>query len=198
MVSGAATSGRRRTLIALAVAVAVLGPIAWFWQASLMPGRYSVMDMGYVDGGGGPVHDMAGMTGMTGRGVDTLIEPSTGPADVAVTLTARKEPFRLASGQVVDGYTLNGTSPGPVISAKQGQLVQVTLVNASVPDGATLHWHGVDVPNADDGVAGVTQDAVAVGGSFTYRFGPARSGRSGTTRIRCRTSRCCAACSGPW
>ena len=40
MVSGVARRGRRRTLIALAVAVAVLGPIAWFWQASLLPGRY--------------------------------------------------------------------------------------------------------------------------------------------------------------
>jgi FtsP/CotA-like multicopper oxidase with cupredoxin domain len=44
------------------------------------------------------------------------------------------------------------------------------LVNESVPDGVTLHWHGVDVPNAADGVAGVTQDAVPVGGRFTYRF----------------------------
>ena len=36
--------------------------------------------------------------------------------------------------------------------------------------GVTLHWHGVDVPNAMDGVAGVTQDAVPVGGEFSYRF----------------------------
>jgi len=46
----------------------------------------------------------------------------------------------------------------------------VTLVNESVPDGITLHWHGVDVPNAADGVAGVTQDAVPLGGQFVYRF----------------------------
>ncbi len=57
-----------------------------------------------------------------------------------------------------------------MIRAVQGQLVEVRLVNASVPDGVTLHWHGVDVPNAEDGVAGVTQDAVPVGGSYTYRF----------------------------
>ena len=44
------------------------------------------------------------------------------------------------------------------------------LRNESVTDGVTLHWHGVDVPNAMDGVAGVTQDAVPVGGEFTYRF----------------------------
>jgi FtsP/CotA-like multicopper oxidase with cupredoxin domain len=36
-----------------------------------------------------------------------------------------------------------------------------------VPGGVTLHWHGVDVPNAMDGV---TQDAVGVGAAFTYRF----------------------------
>jgi FtsP/CotA-like multicopper oxidase with cupredoxin domain len=48
--------------------------------------------------------------------------------------------------------------------------VQVRPVNESVPDGITLHWHGLDVPNAMDGVAGVTQDAVGVGEEFTYRF----------------------------
>jgi FtsP/CotA-like multicopper oxidase with cupredoxin domain len=53
---------------------------------------------------------------------------------------------------------------------RQGQLVQVTLVNESVAGGTALHWHGVDVPNSQDGVAGVTQDAVPVGGSHVYRF----------------------------
>jgi FtsP/CotA-like multicopper oxidase with cupredoxin domain len=42
-----------------------------------------------------------------------------------------------------------------------------SCVNESVTDGVTLRWHGVDVPNAMDGVAGVTQDAVPVGGEFT-------------------------------
>ena len=70
----------------------------------------------------------------------------------------------------MEGYTLNGTSPGPTIRARQGDLVEVTLVNESVADGTTLHWHGIDVPNAADGVAGVTQDAVPVGGRLVYRF----------------------------
>ena len=50
------------------------------------------------------------------------------------------------------------------------------LRNESVTEGVTLHWHGVDVPNAMDGVAGVTQDAVPVGGEFTYRFVAERAG----------------------
>jgi FtsP/CotA-like multicopper oxidase with cupredoxin domain len=93
-----------------------------------------------------------------------------GPPDVRVTLTARAEAYALASGERVKGYTVNGTSPGPALTVRQGDLVEVTLVNESVEDGTTLHWHGVDVPAAEDGVAGVTQDAVPVGGSHIYRF----------------------------
>lgn len=51
-----------------------------------------------------------------------------------------------------------------------GDLVEVRFRNESVSDGATLHWHGVDVPNGEDGVAGVTQDAVMPGEEFVYRF----------------------------
>jgi FtsP/CotA-like multicopper oxidase with cupredoxin domain len=162
------TADRRRLLIAIVATLALLAPLAWFWQASRLPDRYSVMDMGYADYGGGPTtmsdHELMG------RSVASLVADPNRPADVRVTLTVRKERFRLASGQSIDGYTVNHTSPGPVIHAIQGQLVEVRLVNASVPDGVTLHWHGVDVPNAEDGVAGVTQNAVPVGGSFTYRF----------------------------
>ena len=58
----------------------------------------------------------------------------------------------------------------------QGDLVQVTLVNDDVEDGVTIHWHGVDVPNAEDGVAGVTQDAVRPGGALRLPL-PRRAGR---------------------
>ncbi|MBA3720747.1 MAG: multicopper oxidase domain-containing protein, partial [Nocardioidaceae bacterium] len=125
------------------------------------------MDMGVVDLGGGPDmdHDMG-----SGQDVSTLTGPQNGKPDVALTVTARKESIDLIDGPTVDGYTLNGTSPGPEIRVTQGDLLQVTLVNESVPDGTTLHWHGVDVPNAEDGVAGVTQDAVGTGGEHVYRF----------------------------
>ncbi len=166
---GPAGRRRRGTALGLLATLALLGPIAWSWWDSTMPSTYSVTDMGRPDLGGGPGDpSMAGMHG--GRGVDTLRDTSTAPADVLVTLTARRQVFRLPSGQQVDGYTLDGTSPGPEIRAEQGSTVQVRLVNESVPDGVTLHWHGVDVPNGDDGTAGVTQDAVPPGGEFTYRF----------------------------
>jgi FtsP/CotA-like multicopper oxidase with cupredoxin domain len=129
--------------------------------------------MGYVDNGQGlPEMDAASMASHAGptRSVSSLTVKTNRTADVVVTLTARKERFKLASGGEFDGYTLNGTSPGPTIRARKGQLIEVRLVNASVPGGVTLHWHGVDVPGAEDGVAGVTQDAVPIGGRYTYRF----------------------------
>ena len=161
----------RRVLIAIAATVALLAPLGWFWQQSLVPGNLSPMDMGYADYGGGPAasaaaHDHAGHE----RDISSLTAQTDRPADVSVRLVARKERFDIAGHGPVSGYTLNHSSPGPEIKAKQGDLVEVTLVNESVPDGMTLHWHGVDVPGAEDGVAGVTQDAVAPGHAFVYRF----------------------------
>ena len=149
------------------------------------------MDMGYADFGGGPGASASdgGHSAHQGVGSQTLTVADDRPADVEYELVARQETFTLASGRSVDGYTLNGGSPGPTVHADEGDLVQVTLTNG-LPDGATLHWHGVDVPNAMDGVAGVTQNAVMpwrsrspIGSSLT-RWAP-----TGTTRTRCRTSR---------
>ncbi|HUR52241.1 MAG TPA: multicopper oxidase family protein [Mycobacteriales bacterium] len=166
---------RLRVILPTLVSLAIVVPLVWMWQQSRLPGSYSVMDMGYEDLGGGTA--MAAMPGMHhGTSVPELVADPARPADVSLTLTARKERVRLASGEQVDGYTVNGTSPGPVIRAVQGQLVQVKLVNANVPDGITLHWHGVELPNAEDGVAGVTQDAVRPGGSYTYRFVASHAG----------------------
>ena len=109
---------------------------------------------------------------------------------MVVNLTARQGKVRIASGKTVEGYSLNDTSPGPLIEATVGQLVEVRLRNESVKDGVALHWHGVDVPNAEDGVAGVTQDAVPVGGRVHLPL--RRAGRrhaTGTTPTRSRTSR---------
>lgn len=106
---------------------------------------------------------------------DLAADPHT-EADLVVDLSAAQELVLLDDGRRVSGFTLNGQSPGPTIVAEQGDLVEVRLTNANVSDGTTLHWHGLDVPNAADGVAGVTQDAVLPGQSFVYRFVAEESG----------------------
>ena len=161
------TKDRLRLILACLVTLAIALPIAWFWWQSLMPSTYAVTGMGYADYGGG-TH--VAMSPRGSRPVGSLTVGTDRPADQVVDLVARRQTVRLASGQRLDGYTLNGTSPGPTIRVRQGALLEVRLRNANVPEGVTLHWHGMDVPNADDGVAGVTQDAVRPGGTFTYRF----------------------------
>jgi FtsP/CotA-like multicopper oxidase with cupredoxin domain len=186
---------RLRLLLAGLATLAVLAPIGYLWQDSRLPSTYSVMDMGYVDYGGGPrpaadgpaAGDAEGGHGGTGHGgtghggtghgaagsgrsVRDLTVATDRPADRVVRLVARRQQVRLASGRLVDGYTVNGSTPGPLLRVTRGQLVEVRLHNADVPEGITLHWHGLDVPNAEDGVAGVTQDAVAPGRDHTYRF----------------------------
>jgi len=167
--------GRLRLVAALGAALLILGALGWMWAGSLLPGSYAATAMGPVDTGGALAaghtsHLVTAGQGGPSRDVTTLVEKRTGPPDVAVTITARQERVTLAPGLALTAYTLNGTTPGPTIRARQGDLVEVTLVNESAKGGATFHWHGMDVPNAVDGVAGVTQDAVAVGSSHTYRF----------------------------
>ncbi|HSK54497.1 MAG TPA: multicopper oxidase family protein [Jiangellales bacterium] len=167
-----------RTVVALLAGVVLLAPLGWLWARSLVPDTYSVMGMGHADHGGGPAASHQahafGWDGPPPQPGDVPVSDLTGPRDgrpdVEVTLVARQETVTLPTGEVVGGYTLDHASPGPLIRARQGDLVQVTLVNESVRDGTTLHWHGVDVPNAEDGVAGITQDAVAPGEEHVYRF----------------------------
>ena len=176
------TRKQLKVLLPIVATVAILAPLAWLWQASLMPKSYSVMDMGYHDFGVGQGADPAATGGGNAHGgihgtrsVVDFTADAARQADVRIDLVAAQEKLTIG-GKSIAGYTLNGTSPGPTITARQGELVEVHLRNASVPAGITLHWHGYDLPAAMDGVAGVTQDEVPVGAEFTYRFVADRTG----------------------
>ncbi|MFG3691430.1 multicopper oxidase family protein [Micromonospora sp. NPDC047740] len=81
------------------------------------------------------------------------------------------------SGRDVAAWTFNGQVPGPELTAAVGDVLEVTLRNRDIARGVTLHWHGYDVPNSQDGVPGVTQAAVLPGQEFVYRF---RADQAGT------------------
>ena len=84
-------------------------------------------------------------------------------------LTAAVTPWEVSPGKVVDAWTYNGMVPAPAIRVEVGDQVRVILDN-QLPLGTDIHWHGVKVPNAMDGVAPITQPLVKPGETFTYEF----------------------------
>jgi FtsP/CotA-like multicopper oxidase with cupredoxin domain len=75
----------------------------------------------------------------------------------------------LGAGAPFTAWLYNGRLPGPEIRLTEGQRLRVKLVNR-LPEPTTIHWHGLPVPNAMDGVPGLTQEAVPPGESFVYEF----------------------------
>ena len=80
------------------------------------------------------------------------------------TLVAEDRQIEVAKGVFFSAWTYNGTSPGPVIRATEGDLVRVKLANVS-SHPHTIHFHGIH-PSNMDGVF----EIVEPGGSFTYEF----------------------------
>jgi FtsP/CotA-like multicopper oxidase with cupredoxin domain len=128
-----------------------------------------------IGAGGSHGHLAAGpaVGGPGAGGAVSVADLRTGPASNApvktFALTARQKSVTVPSGRAVDAWTF-GSLPGPEIRVQQGDLVEVTVHNRDIQDGVTVHWHGYRVPAGEDGVAGVTQDAIRPGESFTYRF----------------------------
>jgi FtsP/CotA-like multicopper oxidase with cupredoxin domain len=86
--------------------------------------------------------------------------------------------FRLSTGIVrwpilpdvtVGAYAYNGQVPGPLVRVTQGDRVRMIVKN-ELPEPTSVHWHGIRLPNDQDGAADVTQPPIAPGQSFTYEF----------------------------
>jgi len=92
------------------------------------------------------------------------------------TLDAKPVRWEILPGTRVTAWTYNGVVPGPELRVPYGQRVRIVVEN-DLPDDTTVHWHGIDVPNAMDGVPGVTQEPIKPGGSFTYEFDAVPAGR---------------------
>ena len=77
--------------------------------------------------------------------------------------------INLGVGPEFTAWCYNGQAPGPEIRVREGDLVRVVLKNY-LPEATTVHWHGIPVANAMDGVPEVTQTAVRTGETFVYEF----------------------------
>ena len=68
-----------------------------------------------------------------------------------------------------DMWGFSGSMPGPEIRVRQGQTIDLSFEN-TLPQPSSIHWHGIRIDNAMDGVPGLTQGAVPSNGTFDYRF----------------------------
>jgi FtsP/CotA-like multicopper oxidase with cupredoxin domain len=88
---------------------------------------------------------------------------------IEINLDARVASLEIVPGKTTPVWTYNGSIPGPLIRAHVGDHLIVHFTN-HLPEDSTVHWHGIRLPSAMDGVPGHTQPPVPPGGSFDYAF----------------------------
>jgi len=77
---------------------------------------------------------------------------------------------RLAvDGRGTRAVTINGTMPGPMLRYREGDELVINVDNR-LDEDTSIHWHGIILPNDQDGVPGVTFDGIPARSRFTYRF----------------------------
>ena len=84
-------------------------------------------------------------------------------------LIAKENLQEFAPGFAVKVWGFNGSSPGPVIEAFEGDRVRIKVTN-ELPEATTVHWHGLIVPWQMDGVVGLSQKPILPGETFVYEF----------------------------
>ena len=110
---------------------------------------------------------------LPGQGQDIASFPEAKPSevvDVSNGETISLNPTivrKTINGREFAMYGYNGQIPGPLLRVKQGSSFTVDVRN-DIDLPTTVHWHGIRLDNANDGVEDVTQKAIAPGGSFRY------------------------------
>ena len=84
-------------------------------------------------------------------------------------LVAQPIQHEFAPGLTAECWGYNGGTPGPTIEAVEGDRLRIYVTN-KLPEPTSVHWHGVILPNGMDGVAGLNQAPIPVGGTFVYEF----------------------------
>ncbi|MBB6449664.1 FtsP/CotA-like multicopper oxidase with cupredoxin domain [Geomicrobium halophilum] len=111
-----------------------------------------------------------GSTGSTesqqeGKGNEMMTEDGKEVFNLDVTETH----WMFDDETMTDAWTYNGSVPGEEIRVQEGDEVILNVQN-NLEEPTALHLHGFPVPNAMDGVPGVTQNAIMPGEEFTYEY----------------------------
>ena len=121
----------------------------------------------------------------TGRDTLPSLSSASKPADgTPPFLTGKVSVFDLEiseqllspAGKPVRALTINGSVPGPTLHFLEGDTARIRVHNRLPHEETSLHWHGLLVPNDQDGVPHLTTPTIAPGTTFTYEFPLRQSG----------------------
>jgi FtsP/CotA-like multicopper oxidase with cupredoxin domain len=84
-------------------------------------------------------------------------------------VTCREIDWEVEPGRTVKAWTYNGQVPGPQIRVREGDRVRMIVKN-ELPESTAVHFHGLELPNDQDGVPFITQPPIKPGETFTYDF----------------------------
>jgi len=94
---------------------------------------------------------------------------AAGPAPFALTAAPHEVKLIGPDEPATAVWAYNGAVPGPVLRARRGDTMRIAFSNG-LDEATTIHWHGLRIPNAMDGVPYLTQDPIGPGNSFAYEF----------------------------
>lgn len=100
---------------------------------------------------------------------DRTLEPTMDGNVKVYELTCTQLDWEPEVGVTRPAYAYNGMIPGPTLRFTEGDRVRV-IVHNQMNESTAVHWHGLDIPNDQDGVPFVTQDPIRPGETFTYEF----------------------------
>ena len=129
----------------------------------------AMRDMAAVD------RRLVSYTAPTGAKGDRVLAPRIENGIKVFDLDASVIRWNILPRTQVTAYAINRQVPGPRLELIEGDHVRINFTN-HLPEPATMHWHGLVVPNRMDGPGYITQDPVPPGGHYTYEYVVQQSG----------------------
>ena len=103
-----------------------------------------------------------------GKGMQELAPRIEGGVKI-FELTMDEVDWEVEPGKTEKARGYNNQVPGPTLRATVGERVRINVKN-NLKESSAVHWHGLLVPNAMDGVPYVTQEPIKPGATYTYEF----------------------------
>lgn len=120
---------------------------------------------------------LAGAASVAGAGLLASVVRATQASVKEFTLSAAPSHWPIVGRPHPDTevWCYDGQIPGPELRVRQGEAIRIVIQN-QLPEDTTVHWHGIRLLNAMDGVPGLTQRPIKPGESFSYEFTPPDAG----------------------